>query len=64
MAILNKHWNHATSADSEKVKHLSEELRMHPRVAEILLSRGFKNQKDIQSFLNPNLNNLIDPFQL
>ena len=37
---------------------------MHPLGADILLSRGFNTQKDIQSFLEPSLNNLRDPFQL
>ena len=63
MKFLKKQWNHPSNDDLEKAKHLSDELRMHPLVADILLSRGFKTQKDIQSFLEPSLNNLIDPFQ-
>ena len=63
MEFLKKQWNHLSNDDLEKAKHLSDEWRMHPLVADILLSRGFKTQKDIQSFLEPNLNNLIDPFQ-
>ena len=63
MEFLKKQWNHPSNDDLEKVKHLSDEWRMHPLVADILLSRGFKTQKDIQSFLEPSLNNLIDPFQ-
>ena len=63
MEFLKKQWNHSSNADVEKVKHLSDELRMHPLVADILLGRGFKTIKDIQSFLEPNLNNLRDPFQ-
>ena len=64
MEFLKKQWYHSSNADSEKVKHLCDEWRMHPLVADILLSRGFKTQKDIQSFLEPSLNNLRDPFQL
>ena len=64
MEFLKKKWNISSNTKSEKVKYLCDELRMHPLVAEILLTRGFKNQKDIQSFLEPSLNNLIDPFQL
>ena len=63
MEFLKKQWNHSSNDDLEKAKHLSDEWRMHPLVADILLSRGFKTQKDIQSFLEPSLNNLIDPFQ-
>ena len=64
MEFLKKQWNLSSNANSEKIKHLCNELRMHPLVAEILLNRGFKDQKDIQSFLEPNLNNLMDPYQL
>jgi len=64
LELLKKQWYHLSNADSEKVKHLCDEWRMHPLVANILLSRGFKSKKDIQSFLEPNLNNLKDPFQL
>ena len=63
MEFLKKQWNHPSNDDLEKAKHLSDEWSMHPLVADILLSRGFKTQKDIQSFLEPSLNNLIDPFQ-
>ncbi len=63
MEFLKKQWNHPSNDDLEKAKHLSDEWRMHPLLADILLNRGFKTQKDIQSFLEPSLNNLIDPFQ-
>ena len=63
MEFLKKQWNHSSNADSEKVRSLCDEWDMHPLVADILLSRGFKTHKDIQSFLEPSLNNLIDPFQ-
>ena len=59
MEFLKKQWNLSSNANSEKIKHLSDELKMHPLVAEILLNRGFKDQNDIQSFLEPNLNNLM-----
>ena len=64
MELLKKQWNHSSNADSEKVKRLCDEWGMHPLVADILLSRGFKTHKDIQSFLEPSLNNLRDPFHL
>ncbi len=64
MESLKKQWNHSSKADSEKVRRLSDEWRLHPLIADILLSRGFKTQKEIQSFLKPSLNNLRDPFQL
>jgi len=64
LEFLKKQWNHSSNADSEKVRRLCDELRIHPLVAEILLSRGFNTQKEIQSFLKPSLNNLRDPFHL
>ena len=64
MEFLKKQWNHSSNADSEKVRRLCDEWEMHPLVADILLSRGFKTHKDIQSFLEPSLNNLRDPFHL
>ena len=64
MEFLKKQWDHSSIADSEKVRHLCHEWKMHPLVADILLSRGFKTHKDIQSFLEPSMNNLRDPFQL
>ena len=64
MEFLKKQWNHSSNADSEKVGRLCDEWEMHPLVADILLSRGFKTHKDIQSFLEPSLNNLRDPFHL
>ena len=64
MEFLKKQWNHSPKADLEKVRHLCDEWKLHPLVVDILLSRGFKTQKDIHSFLEPSLNNLRDPFQL
>jgi len=64
LELLKKQWNHSSTTDSEKVSRLCDEWQMHPLVADIILSRGFKTKKDIQSFLEPNLNNLKDPFQL
>jgi len=64
LEYLKKQWNHSPNSDSEKVSRLCDEWRLHPLVADILLSRGFKTQKDIQSFLEPNLKNLKDPFHL
>ena len=64
MEFLKKQWNYSPNADPEKVKRLCDECRLHPLLADILLSRGFKTQKDIQSFLEPSLKNLKDPFHL
>lgn len=64
MELLKKQWNHSSNTDSEQLRNLCDEWRMHPLIGNILLKRGFKTQQDIQYFLEPNLNNLRDPFQL
>ena len=64
MESLKKQWNHSSSADSEKIRTICDEWGLHPIVADIILNRGFNTQKEIQSFLDPSLKNLRDPFQL
>jgi len=64
LELLKKKWNHSPNTDLGIVRRLCDECGLHPLVADILLSRGFKTQKDIQSFLEPSLKNLRDPFHL
>ena len=64
LELLKKKWNHSPNTDLGIVRRLCDEFGLHPLVADILLSRGFKTQKDIQSFLEPSLKNLRDPFHL
>lgn len=64
MELLKKQWYHSSNAESEQLRRLCDDWRMHPLIADILLSRGYNTHKDIQSFLEPRLNNLRDPYQL
>ncbi len=64
MESVKKQWNHSSGADYEKIRSMFDEWGLHPLAADILLSRGFKTQKEIQSFLEPSLKNLRDPFLL
>ena len=64
MELLKKQWIHSSNADSEKVRSLCDEWSTHPIVADILLSRGLRTHNDIQSFLEPSLNNLKNPLHL
>ncbi len=45
-------------------KQIVSELTVHPVVAQILVSRGFKSFDDIQSALYSKLPNLLDPYTL
>ena len=62
--MLQKKWHESPAMDPEEVKRLCSVWGMHPRVAEILLRRGFKTAGEIKSFLQPSLNNLRDPYEL
>ena len=61
--MLQKKWHESPAMDPEEVKRLCSVWEMHPRVAEILLRRGFKTAGEIKSFLQPSLNNLRDPYE-
>ena len=57
MESVKKQWNHSSRADYEKIRSMFDEWGLHPLAADILLSRGFKTQKEIQSFLDRNIVN-------
>jgi single-stranded-DNA-specific exonuclease len=42
--------------------YLTEQLRIHPVISQILVSRGFKNLDEIQSYLYAKLPDLLDPY--
>jgi single-stranded-DNA-specific exonuclease len=52
------------TADPTKVGLLAEELGIHPITAGILLGRGVTSADDARTYLNPELSNLPDPFEL
>ena len=64
MMLPQKQWYDSSTADPEQVKQLCREWNTNPIVAEILLRRGYKTREEITSFLNPQLKNLRDPFEL
>ncbi len=63
MIQLTKQWK-IKSCDEETAKKLSEELKIHPLIAKILVSRKIENANDAKQFLNPTLENLANPFLL
>ena len=48
--------------DKEYVRRVSEELKLHPRLVELLFSRGIQGKDAINSFLNPDIARLCNPF--
>ena len=50
--------------DINKIKHISQKFSVTEPVAELLLLRGFNQDEQINTFLNPSLNDLHDPFLL
>lgn len=50
--------------DEESLAQLMEHLNLHRTVARMLIRRGIKDVTAAQKFLSPQLEDLIDPFQL
>lgn len=50
--------------DPELIKRIIKEFKIHPVIAQILVSRGFDSLDDIHSFLYAKLPDLHDPFLL
>ncbi|MCH9609627.1 MAG: Single-stranded-DNA-specific exonuclease RecJ [Chlamydiales bacterium] len=47
--------------DPKWLEKITDGFRIHPITAQILISRGFKNEKEINNFLYAQLPDLIDP---
>ncbi|NOX33857.1 MAG: single-stranded-DNA-specific exonuclease RecJ [Deltaproteobacteria bacterium] len=50
--------------DQKSVEHLTRGLNCHPLLARLLLARGIESIKKARFFLNPDFENLTDPFLL
>ncbi|HBR21471.1 MAG TPA: hypothetical protein DD713_02715 [Nitrospiraceae bacterium] len=46
------------------IKYLSKAVSVSPAFAQVLVSRGIKTPKAINSFLNPHISGLSDPFEI
>src|SRR4030043_1108303 len=57
--MQNKQW-HILPADTLSAQ-LASELKITPLLAQVLINRGVKNSETAKSFLNPRLNDLIEP---
>ncbi|MBI4712060.1 MAG: single-stranded-DNA-specific exonuclease RecJ [Planctomycetes bacterium] len=60
--MVNQLWQvRGTSADADS---LAQALRISPVTTQILINRGISSPAGIKSFLNPDLNSLIDPYKI
>ncbi len=50
------------STNSRLQSSLSQELKISPIIAQVLINRGMDNVKDADSFLNSRMQDLLDPF--
>lgn len=62
MTVPFKHWIIKPRGDNEVIKLLSEQLDIHPVLANLLVQRGIDTVEKAKSFFVPNLNDLHDPF--
>lgn len=60
---MNKRWT-IRKHDFDEVKALAEQLGIQPLVAALLISRGYKTEDSARKFLNPNFEDLYDPWLL
>lgn len=59
---MEKRWNILSIKEEEQVEALSRTLNCHPLIAHLLLLRGIRSEKEAQTFFEPRLEHLHDPF--
>lgn len=59
---MEKKWLMKNSANEEEISQLKEELKVDRIVATLLHQRGLRTFEEAHSFMNPDLNDLHDPF--
>lgn len=62
MTVPFKHWIIKPKGDNEVIQLLSEQLEIHPVLANLLIQRGVDTVEKAKSFFLPSLDNLHDPF--
>ena len=60
---MNRQW-FVNKTNTEFVDYLSRTCSISPLITQILINRGIKTPSDIYNFLNPDINQLSDPFEL
>jgi single-stranded-DNA-specific exonuclease len=61
---MEKKWVFQPSVDAEKVRSLSDQLKVDSLVAELLLQRGIEKEEHARDFFRPDISKLHDPFQM
>jgi len=59
---MKKRWVLKKQADTVEVERLSKELKVNKIIAALLIQRGIHNSEQAESFFNPDLKALHDPF--
>ncbi|MFN2383337.1 MAG: DHH family phosphoesterase [Gemmatimonadota bacterium] len=62
--MLRPHWIWPAAVDADTVRGLAEALRVPAPIAELLVRRGFATPDRAETFLDPALDLLHDPFQM
>ncbi len=60
--VLNK--KNTVEPDLIKVREMSDNLHIHRRLAELLISRGIDTEKAVSRFLHPSEDDFYDPFMM
>lgn len=61
---MEKTWRSAPSSDEAKTISFAREMVAPPLIARLLLQRGIDNLDNARSFFRPDLQDLIDPFEM
>lgn len=59
---MNQQWVLHDEVDPDAIKTVTDELKISPITASILLNRGLSNPRDIAQFFHPSIDQLHDPF--
>lgn len=57
-------WQLDQLPQDERVSQLQKQIGAQPLIAQLLVSRGYETPEAVQTFLNPTLDDLIDPYEL
>jgi single-stranded-DNA-specific exonuclease len=61
---MEKRWNVKEQAPEDKVRKLSEAIRVNPVIANLLVQRGVETYDQAKDFFRPDLKTLHDPFRM
>ena len=50
--------------DEELRNNIAHQFSLDPVIAQLLINRGLRASNDIENYLNPRLENLLDPFSI